>query len=75
MADKKQTKEFEENLGKLEECAEKLRSGELSLDESLEVYNKSITYYNFCSDYLKNARQKIEIYRPETGTVEDMENI
>ena len=75
MADKKKTNEFEENLRKLEEAAEKLRSGELSLDESLDVYNKSIMYYKFCSEYLKDARQKIEIYRPETGEIEEMETL
>ena len=73
MADKKKTNEFEENLRKLEEAAEKLRSGELSLDESLEVYSKSIMYYKFCSEYLNNAIQKIEMYRPETGETEEME--
>ena len=55
---------FEDSLKRLEEAAERLRSGELSLDESLEVYNKSITYYNECAEYLKNAQQKIEIFRP-----------
>ena len=72
MADK-HTGEFEENLRRLEECAEKLRSGELTLEESLEVYNNSITYYTFCTEYLKNARQKIEICRPESGAVEELE--
>lgn len=72
MADRKKTAEFEDNLRKLEEASEMLRSGELSLDESLEIYNKSIMYYKLCSEYLKDARQKIEIYRPETGTVEEM---
>ena len=61
---------FEELLAKLEECAEVLRSGSAPLDESIEVYDKSIMYYKLCKEKLDSAKQKIEIYRPETGETE-----
>ena len=63
---------FEEAMGKLEENAQALKSGILSIEDSVRIYEESIEYYNFCSDFLKNARQKIEVYRPETGEVEKL---
>ena len=64
---------FEEALQALETAAESLRSGGLSLEESISVYDKSILLYNRCKDILDKAKQKIEIYRPSDGTTEDFE--
>lgn len=64
---------FEDALKELSECAEKLKSGKLSLDESIEVYNKSIMYYNRCRDILDGVQQKIELYRPDNGKTEEFE--
>ncbi|MCQ2552394.1 MAG: exodeoxyribonuclease VII small subunit [Clostridia bacterium] len=72
MATKKEkTLSFEEALEKLEESAELLRNGDASLEESVDVYNKSVEYYKQCKDILKDAHQKIEIYNPETNEVEN----
>ena len=64
---------FEEALAALEETAESLRSGSLGLEESVEVYDKSILLYNRCKAILDKAKQKIEIYRPQDGTTEAFE--
>ena len=64
---------FEEALAALEETAESLRSGSLALEESVEVYDKSILLYNHCKLILDKAKQKIEIYRPQDGTTEAFE--
>ena len=64
---------FEEALAALEETAESLRSGSLALEESVEVYDKSILLYNHCKNILDKAKQKIEIYRPQDGTTEAFE--
>jgi exodeoxyribonuclease VII small subunit len=64
---------FEDALKALSDCAEKLKSGKLSLDESIDVYNKSIMYYNRCKAILDGVQQKIELYRPETGRTEDFD--
>lgn len=64
---------FEEALAALEEKAEALRSGRLSLEESVEVYDNSILLYNRCKQILDQAKQKIEIYRPQEGTTEEFE--
>ena len=72
MATKKEKKiSFEEALEKLEETAEILRSGDASLEESVDVYNKSVEYYKLCKAILNDAHQKIEIYNPESGEVEE----
>lgn len=63
---------FEEALKYLEDAANKLKSGNLSLEESVNVYEDSIEYYNFCSDFINNAKQKIEMYRPEDNSIEDI---
>ncbi len=74
MAEKKiENMKFEEALQALETAADSLRSGTLSLEESLSVYDKSILLYTHCKDILDKARQKIEIYRPESGSMEDFE--
>ena len=64
---------FEEALAALEEKAEALRSGRLSLEESVAVYDNSILLYNRCKQILDQAKQKIEIYRPQDGTTEEFE--
>ena len=64
---------FEEALDALQETAESLRSGRLGLEESVEVYDKSILLYNRCKSILDGARQKIEIYKPQEGTTEAFE--
>lgn len=68
-----ETMTFEEALQALETAADSLRSGGLTLEESVVVYDKSILLYNRCKGILDNAKQKIEIYRPSDGTLEEME--
>ncbi len=58
---------FEEAFAALEEAAEKLRSGKLGLEESIDVYDKSIMYYNLCQRILEEARQKIMMFDPVSG--------
>ena len=64
---------FEEALSMLEQTAEQLRSGKLSLEESVVVYDKSILLYNRCKSIIDNAKQKIELYKPQDGTTEEWE--
>ena len=64
---------FEDALKALQECADKLKSGQLSLDEGIEVYDKSIMYYNRCKEILEGVRQRIELYDPSTKEREDFE--
>lgn len=57
--DKKQS--FETNLKELEGVVKALESGEISLDEMLELYEKGIRLTKECTDALDSAEQKITV--------------
>lgn len=65
---------FEEAMALLEENAGKLKSGRLSLEESVKAYENCAKYHKLCTEILADIKQKIEIYRPETDTVESFED-
>ncbi len=58
---------FEESLAELENIVEKLEKGQLSLDESLMIFEKGIKLVRECNDKLKNAQQKVELLIEENG--------
>ena len=64
---------FEDAMRLLEEKAAQLRSGDLSLEESVAAYEECAKYHKLCTEKLAQLRQKIEICRPENDTVEDFE--
>jgi len=51
---------FEESLTELEGIADKLEKGQLSLDESLLLFENGIKLVRECNMKLKNARQNVE---------------
>ena len=51
--------DFEKSIKELEEIANKLEKAQLSLDESIALYEKGIKLSKDCSYYLDNAKQKI----------------
>ena len=57
MSDNKIT--FEESLTSLEEVISKLESGELTLNESIKLFEKGMKHITECKDALKNAEEKI----------------
>jgi len=58
---------FEESLVELEGIVEKLEKGQLSLDESLMLFEKGIKLVRECNDKLKSAQQKVEQLIEENG--------
>jgi exodeoxyribonuclease VII small subunit len=58
---------FEEAIAELENIVDKLEKGQLSLDESLLLFEKGIKLVRECNDKLKNARQKVEKLIEENG--------
>ena len=52
---------FEESMIKLEEIAKKLESDELSLDESVEIFEEGMKTSKRCKQILDNAEKKITI--------------
>ncbi len=51
--------DFEASLLELEKIVEKLEGGEISLDESIKLFEKGMELSNDCRKTLDNARQKI----------------
>jgi len=52
---------FEEALSELEEIVSRLDSGELSLDEMLEQFERGIKLVRSCQKFLEQAQKKVEI--------------
>lgn len=52
---------FEDALAELEALVEKMEAGDLSLEQSLESFERGITLTRTCEKALKEAEQKVEI--------------
>lgn len=52
---------FEISLKKLEEAVTRLESGELSLDDSLKVFEEGIKHAAICSRKLNDAETRVEL--------------
>lgn len=59
----KKTKEdlgFEKSLERLEVIVEKLESGELALDESLNLFKEGVELSKYCSSKLSAVQQEVK---------------
>lgn len=54
---------FEESLKRLEEITDKLESDDLTLDESLKLFEEGVSLSRYCEKKLTEAEQKIEILK------------
>lgn len=59
MAQKNQT--FESSLGELEKIVRKLEDGDLSLEESLKLFEDGVKLSRECQERLNQAERRIEI--------------
>ena len=51
--------DFEKSLNELEKIVEELQNGDISLDESIKLFERGIKLSNDCRKTLETARQKI----------------
>ena len=58
---------FEESLTELEGIVDKLEKGQLSLDESLMLFEKGIKLVRECNTKIQCAQQKVEQLIVENG--------
>ena len=58
---KKEKQSFEEAVNELENIVEKLERGELSLDESIGVFQRGMELSKYCSKRIDEVEQKISI--------------
>lgn len=52
---------FEEALGELEALVERMEGGDLTLEESLNAFERGIALTRTCQQALQAAEQKVEI--------------
>jgi exodeoxyribonuclease VII small subunit len=63
-------KRFEEALQELENIVQRLEDGNLSLDESLALFEEGIKLSRLCAQRLDEAEKKIELLmKDENGSV------
>ena len=60
MAAKEKDVSFEEALNELEQIAEKLERGQLTLEDSIKAYERGMDLIKICTERLKEAEGKIE---------------
>jgi exodeoxyribonuclease VII small subunit len=59
--DPPQTPSFEQALNELEALVERMERGDLSLEESLQSFERGIQLTRTCQEALSAAEQKVEI--------------
>jgi exodeoxyribonuclease VII small subunit len=68
----KRKKSFEEAISELEIIVEKLEKGELTLEESLDHFQKGIELSKYCSKKLDEVEKKISILiENEEGNIKE----
>ena len=65
-----QDKGIEEVFQELDTIAEKLESGETSLEDSFRLYKKGMELLKYCSDRLDTVEKKM-LQRDEDGTLRE----
>jgi exodeoxyribonuclease VII small subunit len=61
-------KDFEAAITELESIVKKLEDGELTLEQSLELYERGVTLSRYCHGRIEQAEKRIEILT-EGGTL------
>lgn len=57
--------DFETNIKRLEEIASKLESGDISIDESLKLFEEGIGILKECNEEIDNAEQRVNVLLSE----------
>ena len=58
---------FEASIARLEEIARIMESGDITLEESIKLYEEGMRLAGFCGEQLKNAEEKIITLSDLTG--------
>lgn len=53
--------DFEKKLGRLEEIVDKMETGELSLEDSLKLFEEGVKLSRECNSQLSDAEQKVKL--------------
>lgn len=64
---------FEESLASLESLVTAMEDGDLSLEESLQAFEKGIRLTRECQTALQKAEQKVQVLINENGDPEQID--
>lgn len=64
------TKNFENSMKELEEIAEKLSDGEVSLDETIKLFENGMKLSKSCQKMLEDAEKKVNILLNKDGEIQ-----
>ena len=70
MSSKTKIKDFESAISELETIVNTLEEGDLSLDKSLELFERGVQLSRFCHQRLEEAERRIEVLN-EQGELND----
>lgn len=62
---------LESNFEELDKIIEQMESGELSLDESFELYKKGIKLVQNCNDSINKVEKEMQIISEESDAEEE----
>ncbi|TNF99630.1 MAG: exodeoxyribonuclease VII small subunit [Gammaproteobacteria bacterium] len=62
------TPDFEKSLKELEDLVEAMESGKLTLEESMEHFERGIRLTRICQQSLAQAEQKVKVLMEQSGT-------
>ncbi len=66
-----ETASFERAVTMLEEAVQRLESGDLSLNDSLQVFEEGVLWGQRCQEHLSEAKQRVQtVMRKYDGEVE-----
>lgn len=63
---------FECSIEQLETLVAAMEDGELSLEDSLEAFEKGVKLTRECQSALRQAEQKVQVLMDESGTTQDL---
>jgi exodeoxyribonuclease VII small subunit len=63
--------DFEKSLAELEQIVARMEAGELSLDQSLQQFERGVALARECQQALQVAEQKVEILLKQSGSNTD----
>ena len=58
---------FEDAISELERITRELESGALSLDQSLESYERAVSLIKLCNEKLESAEKKVKVLLESSG--------
>ena len=70
----KKQPDFETALAELESLVETLEQGDISLEESLKLFERGVTLTRNCQTSLKEAEQKVQILLEKSAEPEAFES-